>query len=152
MGHCRECCCTALKGRHKKHEPRALTSRGCSFLKKPFLAGSHPNLPSSSVSAWIWVDGEQHKDVTAVLQRGIAEICLSVPAGGRAEAVPLLCTSGLERWDEGSRMELYSLMLYSHGLGWRPRQPTGLQGPQAEPFLTHQTLWKLPNSQQSLDP
>lgn len=42
------------------------------------------------------MDGEQHKDTTAMLQRhDVAEICFQVPAGGRAEAVPLHCTSGL---------------------------------------------------------
>lgn len=78
--------------------------------------------------------------------------------GGKDEAVPVLRTSGRNStdapafWDEGSHMELYPFMLYFRGLGWLPRKPSGLQGPQAEPFLTHQMLWKLPDSQQqSLD-
>lgn len=44
---------------------KSIDYRGCSCIKKPFLAGTHPYLPSSSGSAWIWMDGAQHKDATA---------------------------------------------------------------------------------------
>lgn len=50
-------------------------------------------------------------------------------------------------------MEPHVPVSYRRGLGWCPGQPTELQGPQAEPFLTHQMLWRLPNpQQQSSDP
>lgn len=63
--HCKEHCCTALKGQAQKAWAKSIDYRGCSCIKKPFLAGTHPYLPSSSGSAWIWMDGAQHKDATA---------------------------------------------------------------------------------------
>lgn len=73
MEHCRGFWCTALKGRHKKHEPRMVTRRGYGIVWQPF-SSREPSWSalgfcfSPGFRWWLTVPFCRHKDVVALLQ------------------------------------------------------------------------------------